>query len=351
MDDTLSHEPSEPRKRVTIYDVAKEAGVAPSTVSRAFSRPGRVNAETSKKIYEVAEELGYRSQSPARLDTGKASKILAFVVSDINNPFLTHIMRGFQQEASMQGYTTLLIDSQESDTAERQSIERILHLVDGVVLTSSRMSDSTINQIVKVRPVVAINRDVRGVPSILPDTDRGIRQAVELLASHNYRRLMYLAGPESSWADGVRWRALTESCDEVDISLRRTGPYPPSLTGGMSAAKVWIRQQYSAVMAYNDLLAIGFMKAVQNAGFNVPGDVSVVGMDNTITTALTTPTLTTVATPPNMLGVRAARTLIYQLQNRSKQAPKTVVVPMNVFLRESVGPVPHSKPTPPMKEQ
>lgn len=328
------------KKRVTIYDVAKVAGVAPSTVSRAFSRPGRVNAETSRRIYEVAEGLGYRSQSPARLDTGKVSKILAFVISDINNPFLTHIMRGFQQEASQQGYTTLLIDSQESDSAERSSIEKIIHLVDGVVLTSSRMSDSTISQIVKVKPVIAINREVRGVPSILPDTDRGVRQAVELIASHHHKRLLYLAGPESSWADGVRWRALAESCDELDITLKRIGPYPPSLIGGITASRVWIRQQSSAVMAYNDLLAIGFMKAVQNAGFNVPGDVSVIGMDNTITTALTTPTLTTVAAPPNMLGVRAARTLIYQLRNRSKQQPKTVTVPMNVFLRESVGPVP-----------
>lgn len=328
------------KKRVTIYDVAKVAGVAPSTVSRAFSRPGRVNAETSRRIYEVAEELGYRSQSPARLDTGKVSKILAFVISDINNPFLTHIMRGFQQEASQQGYTTLLIDSQESDSAERSSIEKIIHLVDGVVLTSSRMSDSTISQIVKVKPVIAINREVRGVPSILPDTDRGVRQAVELIASHHHKRLLYLAGPESSWADGVRWRALAESCDELAITLKRIGPYPPSLMGGITASRVWIRQQSSAVMAYNDLLAIGFMKAVQNAGFNVPGDVSVIGMDNTITTALTTPTLTTVAAPPNMLGVRAARTLIYQLRNRSKQQPKTVTVPMNVFLRESVGPVP-----------
>lgn len=107
------------RKRVTIYDVAKEAGVAPSTVSRAFARPGRVNAETGQRIHEAAAKLGYRVQPIARPEVGTATNVLAYVVADVTNPVYAHIMKGFQQEANAEGYTVLLIDSHEDPAAAR----------------------------------------------------------------------------------------------------------------------------------------------------------------------------------------------------------------------------------------
>ncbi|MDO5728370.1 MAG: LacI family DNA-binding transcriptional regulator [Actinomycetaceae bacterium] len=331
--------PDEP-KRVTIYDVAKEAGVAPSTVSRAFSRPGRVNAQTGQKIREAAQRLGYRTKPVSRADQGEASHVLAFVVADISNPVYAQIMRGFQKEATSNGYTVLLIDSQEDDLAERRAIENVLHLVDGVVLTSSRMSDSSINQIVKVKPVVAVNRNTAGIPSIVPDAERGVRQAIEHLHSLGHTRLSYLSGPPASWADGMRWRAVSDTCEKFGMHLRRVGPNTPSLEGGVEAAKIWLGQPTTAVIAYNDLLAVGFMKAIQRTGLDVPRDVSVIGFDNSIASFLTTPTLSSIAPPTSMLGVRAARALITQLRHRSAPSAETIVVPMKLFTRESVGPVP-----------
>lgn len=123
--------------RATIYDVATRAGVAPSTVSRAFSRPGRVNAETARHIFEVAEELGYRS---AMLDGGQRrtrTKAVSLVVSDVTNPFYAQVIRGAHEAAMEAGYALLLTHASEEG------------LVEGFVLASSRMPDASIRMIAK----------------------------------------------------------------------------------------------------------------------------------------------------------------------------------------------------------
>lgn len=334
------------RKRVTIYDVAREAGVAPSTVSRAFARPGRVNSATGRHIHEVAARLGYRVDPITRPEGHPDTKLLALVVADVTNPVYAHIMKGFQQEAAKHGHTVLLIDSQEDGHLENELIHSVLHLVDGVALTSSRLSDSAITQIVKVIPVVAINRAIVGLPSITPDTTRGMRRAVEHLAELGHTRLTYLAGPAASWADGARWRAVSEACQSLGLVLRRIGPNAPSIQGGFTAGRAWQEHPTTGVIAYNDIMAIGFMKQVQSAGYRVPDDVSVIGVDNSISSVLTTPTLTTVSPATSLIGARAARALITQLRHRSTPSAETIVTPMELLVRESVAPPPPLGPTP-----
>lgn len=335
------------RKKVTIYDIAKEAGVAPSTVSRAFARPGRVHSETAQLIHETAARLGYRAKPIVRHEKGVATNVLAFVVADVANPVFSHIMKGFQMEAAAHGYTVLLVDTQEDAHKERNGINSVIHLVDGVVLGASRLSDSAINQIVKVRPVISINRIVAGLPSIVPDTGRGLRRAVEHLSSRGHHRFAYLSGPPASWADGMRWRAISEACHELQLTVRRIGPNQPSLEGGVAAAAAWLESPTTAVIGYNDVMAIGFMKALQRNGLRIPHDVSVVGIDNSISSVLTTPTLTSVAPSTSQIGVRAARAMITQLRHRSAPSAETIVVPMELFVRESIGPA-RSTPLPPL---
>lgn len=326
------------RKKVTIYDIAKVAGVAPSTVSRTFARPGRVNSETAERIRAAAKELGYREKPLPQNTSGVATNTLAFVASDVANPVFAHIMKGFQMEARVHGYTALMVDSEEDPRIERDQIQNLSRIADGFVLGASRLSDSAITQIVKVRPVVSVNRIVAGLPSIVADTARGMRRLVEHLASLGHTRFTYLAGPAASWADGVRWRAVSEACHELSLVVRRVGPLPPSLDGGVQGFPAWAENPTSAVIGYNDSMAIGFIKAAQRAKLRVPQDVSVAGVDNSISSVLTSPTLTTVAPSSSQIGVRAARALITQLKHRSAQTAETIVVPMDLHLRESVGP-------------
>ncbi|GAA1650150.1 LacI family DNA-binding transcriptional regulator [Actinoplanes couchii] len=324
-------------KSPTIYDVARAAGVASSTVSRAFARPGRVNAETAEHIRKVAAELGYRANPLARaLPTGRTSMI-SLVIADVTNPFYNEIVRGAQAAALEAGYTTLLTDAQESGAREREALERALTMVDGIVLATSRMSDSAIRMIAKQRPVVVMNRAVTDVPSVVTDNPRGVRRAVEHLGELGHDRITYLAGPEASWADGTRWRALREATHELELHAHRLGPYEPTVAGGAAAAADLMRHPTSAVLAYNDLMAIGLIRALTAAGVRVPDDVSVVGFDNIFAAELVTPALTTVAAPLHAMGQAAVRNLLALTRGARPTTQAPVVLPSQLVVRGSTG--------------
>ena len=319
----------------TIYDVALACGVAPSTVSRAFSRPGRVNAETAARIRQVAEEMGYRANPLARaLPTGKTS-LLALVVSDVTNPFYFGIIRGAELAANEADYTLLVADVYESAVVERKALERALPLVEGVVLGTSRMSDSAIRVMAQQRPTVVLNRVLTGIPSVVTDNTRGMRSAVEHLAGLEHRTVAYVAGPEASWADGMRWRAMRESADELGLRVLRFGPYAPTLGGGGEAAEAVAASAATAVVAYNDVVAIGLMRALQASGVRVPRDVSVVGFDNIFGAELCSPTLTTVAAPLAALGGYAVRTLLAGMGSRTPPQVRPALLPATLVVRES----------------
>ena len=191
----------------TIYDVAKAAGVAASTVSRAFARPGRVNAQTAQRVRQAAQQLGYRANPLARATSTGRTSMIAVIISDITNPFYFGIIRGAQAAAADVGYTMLLADAQESDVLEREALDRALPTVDGIVLASSRMSDSAIHVTAKQKPMMVLNRVIADVPSLVTDNPGGVRRAVEHLTQLGHHSITYLAGPEASWAtgsDGVR---------------------------------------------------------------------------------------------------------------------------------------------------
>ena len=198
----------------------------------------------------------------------------------------------------------------ESAAVERKALERALPLVEGVVLGTSRMSDSAIRVMAQQRPTVVLNRVLTGIPSVITDNARGTRRAMEHLAELEHRSIGYVAGPEASWADGMRWRAMREAAEALDVRVQRFGPVAPTLGGGTEAAAVVAESAVTAVVAYNDLVAIGLMRGLAAAGVRVPRDVSVVGFDNIFGAELCSPALTTVAAPLAALGRYAVQTLL-----------------------------------------
>ncbi|MEU3306700.1 LacI family DNA-binding transcriptional regulator [Nocardiopsis sp. NPDC055551] len=326
------------RRPPTIYDVAEAAGVSPSTVSRAFSRPGRVNAETAERIRRVAHDLGYRVNPLARSLPVERTSMLALVVADATNPFHFDIIRGAQDAATKAGYTVLLTDTRESDLLERQALERTLPMVEGIVLASSRMSDSTIRVTAKQRPMVVLNRVVTGVPSVVTDISSGARRAIDHLRGLGHDRFTYVAGPEASWTDGMRWRELREAARGAGPKVRRIGPFPPTLEGGVEAGRALRREPTSAVIAYNDLLAIGLMGELLGHGHRVPEDFSVIGFDDIFGAQLVTPGLTTVAAPLYQIGSTAVGHLLAVLNGARPQTETPLVVPTSLIRRRSTGP-------------
>ncbi|MFU8851802.1 LacI family DNA-binding transcriptional regulator [Micromonospora sp. SL1-18] len=319
----------------TIYDVARAAGVAASTVSRAFARPGRVNADTARRIRRIAAELGYRTDPLARALLDGRSSMIALAISDITNPYYFEIIRGAQAAAMEAGYTILLADAQESDQLEREALGRAVQTVEGVVLASTRMSDTSIRMTGKLRPLIVLNRVVAGVPSVVVDHRHGMREAVEHLHGLGHRHITYLAGPEAAWSDGIRWQALREASVELGLRPHRLGPYPPTVLGGVAAADDFWRRSTSAVIAYNDLLALGLLRGLSAVGVRVPQDVSVVGFDNIFGTDLVTPGLTTLAAPLGLLGRTAVQGLLALISGTHPPVDKPVTIPTRLVVRAS----------------
>lgn len=321
----------------TIYDVARAAGVAPSTVSRAFSRPGRVSAETTARIQAVAADLGYRVNPLARaLQNGKTATI-ALVVSDVTNPVFFGIIRGVEAAAAGSGYTMLLADTQESEPLERTILERVLPGVEGVVLASSRMSDRAIRTLAGQRPMVVLNRIVSGVRSVVPDTASGVEAALRHLHSAGHRSVTYVAGPPASWADGIRWRSALDTASGLGLKVNRIGPYLPTMSGGLTATEEVLRQRPTAVLAYNDLLAIGLIRGLTQAGVRVPEQISIIGFDNVFGSDFCTPPLTTVASPLRAMGTAAFRELHRAIRGEPMSSHAIVSLTAQLVVRGSTG--------------
>jgi DNA-binding LacI/PurR family transcriptional regulator len=182
-----------------------------------------------------------------------------------------------------------------------------------------------------------LNRLVDQVPSVAADTIGAVRFAAEHLLDRGHSSLTYLAGPEASWSDGMRWRGVLEAGQQLDLKVRRIGPFRPTIAGGREAAAEWSSSPGSAVIAYNDLLAIGFQQGVSEAGLAVPDDVSVIGFDNIRDGELVTPGLTTIASPLASLGSAAVQHLL-----RPRHAEPTesapLLLPSRLVVRGSTGP-------------
>ena len=326
-------------RRPTIYDVARAAGVAASTVSRAYARPGRVTAETAQRIFEAAGRLGYRSGSLDGRRPGErvVQEAIALVIADVTNPFYGEIIKGGYEAAREAGYQLILSHTNESPEVERHTIERELEQVDGIVIASSRMTDSALRMIAKQKPVVLLNRIIPEASCVVNDNERGIRRAAEHLGSLGHERIFYVAGPEVSWSDGVRWRALREAAAELELDARRIGPNEPTILAGLSAAQRVAQVGATAVLAYNDQLAIGVMKGLRKLGFAIPGQVSVVGFDNIVFDDLVEPALTTIASPLYRMGFTGVQNCIAVAQGaRPRCAP--LVLPVRLVVRQSTAP-------------
>ncbi|HEY4624508.1 MAG TPA: LacI family DNA-binding transcriptional regulator [Blastococcus sp.] len=327
--------PAGRRRAVTLHDVAREAGVAVSTVSRALSDPQRVNARTREHVSAVAQRLGYRPNRLAQaLPTGRTG-MLAVLVPDITNPHNFGLVRGAEAQARAAGSTLVIADTQESPELEAAHLDRLGSSVDGFVLASSRLTDADLHELAERFPVVLFNRRVEGLPSLATDSADGSRQIVEHLAALGHRSIAYLAGPSAAWSDGERWRALSAAAEAAGVAVVRCGPFPPTLDGGPAAADIGLSTGATALVAFNDLLAIGVLRRLADRGVEVPGRVSVVGFDDIFGADFCHPPLTTVAGPVEEAG----RALVDVLLADRAVAP-TMTLPTHLRIRASTGPPP-----------
>lgn len=322
---------------MTITDVARAAGVAPSTVSRAVTRPERVNAVTREHVLEVANRLGYRPSPVARALGSGRNWTLALVLPDITNPYFAGVIRGAERQAAATGHTLVIGSSEESGRAEWRIVEKLAGSVDGFLIVSSRMSDQRILQTASLRPVVLVNRQTAGVTSVSPDQGSGTRQIIEHLASLGHRDVLFLAGPPESWLGARRWAGIATAAKRRRMTARRVGPFPPSIEGGFVGGEAAIGDSATAVIAHNDLLAIGVLLRLTARGVRVPEDLSVVGFDNIFGSDWCDPPLTTLGDRTEQAGRSAVDLLVSLVEEGDDDRPAQIVAPTELVIRKSTG--------------
>jgi DNA-binding LacI/PurR family transcriptional regulator len=324
------------RRTVTLQDVAADAGVAVSTASRALANPDRVSPATRQHVQAVAARLGYQHHRAAAIRDPSRMPMLALLVADITNPSNFGIIRGAEAQARAAGYTLVLGDTQESPEFEQSHAERLEPSVEGFVLAGSRLPEQDLLELAEQRPVVLLNRQVTGLPSVVTDSADAGRQIIAHLAALGHRSVTYLGGPASAWSDGARWRALAASAEEAGLKVIRRGPFAPTLEGGSAAADIGLAGPATALVAFNDLLAIGVLQRLQHLKVDVPGAVSVVGYDDIFGSDFCHPPLTTISAPIEQAG----RTLIDLLLGAHDAGPvPQIVLPAVLRARDSTGPV------------
>lgn len=323
-------------KAPTIYSLARDLNIHPSTVSRAFSRPELVRPELRERILVRAVEVRYRPNAVARgLTTGRTGMI-GLLVPDIENPFFPPLVRAVQTSLAEQGQSILLINSDRTADTEVVLIEQVRSRVDGLALVSPRSGPAKLVTAAQGLPLLFVNRGAKGSSSVIIDSG-AIADAADQLLAQGHTTFALLRGPHTSWSASRRQHVVEEWAARTGAHLIEFGPYEALFEGGVKAAAAIARSPATAVLAFDDLMAAGTISGLAKAGLRVPDDVSVVGCDDVLIARITAPPLTTVAAPFAELGEAVAAMLGAQLAGNAE--PERRVLKGSLVVRGSTGPV------------
>ena len=298
---------------VTLTQVAQSAGVSLSTASRVFSRPGRVALKTRNHVVETAKRLGYNQQIVDAPAVSRLQGFLAAVVTDLENIVSARIARGIEASCHLHKFGLFVLDTQESVAQEAGTIRGALGHVDGLILGSSRLSDAQIRRFAAYKPIVVLNRVVPGIASIWVDESASIDQAVRSLRMNGCRSLSYMQGPENSWQNVVRLRAAAKSARGQGLEFKVLPCAYPCDENRAGVYDSFMTRPTDAVLAFNDDIAISFIRFLHERGIAVPGKVSVVGIDDNPIGRFMAPSLTTIQIPHAEMGYQAAQMLINEI--------------------------------------
>jgi LacI family transcriptional regulator len=340
----------------TIGDVARRAGVSTATVSRVLAGLGGARTETRERVLEAARELGYRPSAVARSLKLRTTQTFGLIITDIENPFFPQLVRAVEDAAREHGFALLLCNATDDPDREASYLDLLVdRRVDGVVIAVSGLGARHGEWLAEPPlPVVLVNTVAPGLPhpSIASDNVDGGRQAAAHLLDLGHRRLGVLtAGARNADAParvaGVR-RAVEDRGFDPDAVPVVVGE--PGVAGGETAVGRLLAEApgTTGVVAYNDLMAIGAMRAIRASGRAVPDDLSVVGFDDVAIAAYTDPPLTTIAQAIGELGRWAVERLVERLAGTDAlldgrgpgRATSGTVLPVRLVARGSSGPPP-----------
>lgn len=336
----------------TIKDIAKRAGVSHPTVSRALRGNPLISDETSERIRQVAREMGYHPSAAARSLKTNQTQALGVVVRNIDDPFFSEILQGIEDVAQGEGYSLFISSSQNDSDRERMIVQAMCeHRVDGVIICSTTFSTSQNRQLLDYGvPIVVVNNqaaeDYRY--SIHHDDMDGSRQITRYLIELGHERIAYLGNSISGRTNLDRLFGLQQEMEMAGLPI--AAEYVHHVPGGEPEHGLAgldhfldLANRPTALVCFNDMMAIGVLNGLQLAGIRVPEECSVTGFDNIVFSAFTNPPLTTFDQPKHFIGAEAARLVLDMLKPDSdKVTPglKSQTLKGRMLVRKSTAPPP-----------
>jgi DNA-binding LacI/PurR family transcriptional regulator len=331
----------------TIKDIAKRTGVSHSTVSRALHNNSLISPETAERIQKVAREMGYQPSAAARSLKTNRTQVLGVIVSSIADPFFGEILNGIEVRAQELGYSLFIAASQHDPQKEREIVQTMMEQrTDGVIICSSSFNADQADQLLTHGfPVVVVNNQAgeRFDYSIYHDDISGSKQITEYLISLGHQRIAYLGNQQSGQTTLDRLSGYKQALKEAGININESLIHhvmggDPALGAESTAYFLRMTNKPTAIVCFNDTLAIGVLKGCQEMGVVIPGDLSVTGFDNITFSAYTSPALTTFDQPKHSMGEEAAQLLLDLLKSNDQDAadlPKVKVLRGKLLVRHS----------------
>ena len=332
----------------TLRDVAQLAGVHPATASRALNPATRplVNADTARKVLRAAESLGYQPNPIARSLKTARTNTVGVVIPDLTNPLFPPIVRGIEDVLGPAGYNAYIVNTDNDPAREEAQIESLRsRQVEGLIVATARREHPLLVRLHGLgMRMVLVNRKVDGLelPSVTADDAAGTQFAVAHLARQGHRRVLHLAGPSETSTGVARARAFRHAVRDhgldddpalvVECAHWSEADGARALRGVLDSGL-----EFTAIVAGNDLLALGCYDVFAERGIACPEDVSVVGFNEMPFLDKMRPPLTTVSIPHYEIGFEAARLLLDSIDEPQRH-PRSILLPASLVVRRSTAP-------------
>lgn len=328
----------------TIYDIAREAGVTKSTVSRVLSNSGPVKKETVQKILAAIEKFDYTPNHFAQAMKTNKSNSIGILIPDYSNPFFADWFQSFEYVSKINNYINFVCVTEKNPEIERRFINELLkRKIDGIIYFSYHkdiQNFQLLKKIDKHTPVVFMDPMMKDedVSYVFADGHKGTCDAVRYLIDNNRKRIAYIKGPQQFLATDERFQGykkmITELIGPFDNKLVFEGDF--TMLGGYKAAEYFMgmKNPPDAIISATDTMAIGAIKYFNFANIKIPEEVSVVGFDNIQFSKLIEPNLTTVAMPISEMGKEAARIVFNRIENKS-QVKEQFIFDCELIIRRS----------------